>query len=149
MTAITPEDIARRPVRWIPREPPLEPGVVYARGPIAAALVARMLARDARKLEGLRGVATGEGLVVTGPEESLPWCDGVLYLGRASESSTLWLPCRIQPDVPLDLYERAVRTRTRAKGSIAVIPEHGLVLGLRRAETVDTEWLVRASRARQ
>jgi hypothetical protein len=45
-------------------------------------------------------------LLVVGDE--LPWADGVVYLGRDPDAPKLLLPTTLMPEVPVDLFERAL-----------------------------------------
>ncbi len=131
-----------RAVRWIAREPPLEPGAVFAAGESAGALLRRLARRPETALVELRGVAGAGALVILGPSHSLAWAEGVEYLGLEPGTRGLWLPTRRRPDVPIDLYERAVRSRVgRAGGALAVLPERGIVVSVDASARVDHAWL--------
>lgn len=98
-------------VTWVTREPPLVAGVALARDGAARKLAQRLLRASDEDLARWRGVA-GEAIVaVMGERETLPWVDGVTYLGRDPAAPSLWLPTTARPDVPLELFERALLAR--------------------------------------
>jgi hypothetical protein len=114
------------PFTFRPRAEPLAPLAVAARGPAAAALAARLLARDDAALARLSGVAGPSLLIALGPEGALPWVNGVLYLGRDLRAPALLLPTAIEPTVPLPLLERALLARApSAAVPLAVIVDAG------------------------
>lgn len=109
-------------VGWTLREPPLAAVAVVARGDVARRLVDRLLAEDDAALAGLQGVAGPGIVVVSGP--SLPWVDGVSYLGRDPEAPALWLPTTRRPSVPVDWLQGAVLRRCAEGASpVAVLAE--------------------------
>ncbi len=87
----SPRALARAPLALVARGDvfaPLAIAGLYARGAfVARALVTALRALEDARLHQLRGVRTStananDGLVVViGPEASLPWRDGVRYLG--------------------------------------------------------------------
>src|SRR5437868_15417633 len=86
-------------VHWRPREKPLAPVAVAARGFAALRLAQRLLAED-ELLERFEGVAGRELLVLQPnalqPCTDLPWVDGVQYLGKdpRSEERRVGKECR-------------------------------------------------------
>lgn len=110
-----PADELARPrvkVAWIAREPPLIPGVVVARDGVARKLARRLLRASDEDLARWRAVSGEALLAVMGERETLPWVDGVTYLGRDPAAPSLWLPTTLRPDVPVELFERALLART-------------------------------------
>ena len=101
-------------VNWRTRRVPLPPVGIAARGTVAQALAARLLALADEDLAQLDGVAGAGLLVITGDEARLPWADGVVYLGRDAAAPSLLLPTVWQPDVPATLLERALLQQTAA-----------------------------------
>src|SRR5215470_16947292 len=101
------QDIASIEVTWRARLFPLAPIGAAARGNAARALARRLLARDDEALGLLKGVAGSGVIIVLGEEESLPWVDGVSYLGRDERAPSLVLPTVLEPSVPPELFERA------------------------------------------
>jgi MoxR-vWA-beta-propeller ternary system domain bpX5 len=79
-------------------------------------------------------VSTSDVLVLLGEGQTLPWVDGVRYLGRDPLAPHLLLPTNRKPDVPVDLFERALIQRSPALAPFAVIPELGKVISLSSAK---------------
>lgn len=121
---------------WITREPPLVPCAVAASGEARVALLRRLLERE--DLAGLHG-ADGDGwIVVTGPEDLLPWADGVIYLGRDLGAQELYLPTTLAPNVPAALFSAAISSRALrhdAIGPYAVLPN--VILSLAGTRSID------------
>ncbi|RKH23742.1 hypothetical protein D7Y13_27845 [Corallococcus praedator] len=100
--------VAGLSVRWRPRAVPLEPVAVAGVGPVARALGARAARADDAMLESWSGVAGPDVLVLLGVAASLPWVEGVVYLGRDPLAPGLLLPCALEPEVAVSLLERAL-----------------------------------------
>ena len=144
------DDLARPRVRvaWITREPPLAPGVVVARGGVARRLARRLLRASDEDLARWRGVSGDATLAVVGERETLPWTDGVTYLGRDPAAPSLWLPTTLRPDVPVELFERALLARaSQVSPPLAVLVHEDVTDFLSLAEArpiaraVLTRWL--------
>jgi hypothetical protein len=130
----------RRPVRWRPTDAPLTAVAVAAIGDAATALARRLL--DRGDLASLRGVAGESLLVVLGAAESLPWCDGVIYLGQADGASGVLWPTTLQPDAPPVLVARALCAGVGSETlPLAVLPTHGLSVALGDARPIDADVL--------
>jgi hypothetical protein len=82
-----------------------------------------LLTREGGSLARLSGAAARSLLVVTGPEDDLPWADGVVYLGRDPAAPSLLLPTRALPNVPLALFERAMLRAHPTLGAPIVVAE--------------------------
>jgi hypothetical protein len=110
-------------VRWVQRGEPLPACACIARGAAARALANVLLAWDAARL-GRMIACAGEGLlVVLGEEADLPWLEGITYLGRDREAPHLLLPTSRRPDVPVDLFVRALAARVpEAARAGAILP---------------------------
>lgn len=122
---------------WQPRFRPLQAGAVAARGEAAHDLARRLLARDDEYLAKLSGVAGAQLLILLGESEALPWADGAIYLGHEPSTAALWMPTTLAPDVPLPLFERALRVRfSQLALPLAVLPQWNLVLPLGAAHTI-------------
>jgi hypothetical protein len=134
--AAEPPGTPALPVRWRARATPLEPVAVAARGPVAAALARRLLARDDDALGRLRGVAGPGLLILLGPHDQLPWIDGVCYLGRAADAPSLFLPTAIEPDVPEALLERALVARFARLVPLAVLTDPPMVAPVGQARPI-------------
>ena len=134
---------------WHPRTTPLAPVGVAAVGETARQLARRLLAEDDESLDLLEGVAGSGWLVVVGPEASLPWVDGVIYLGRDPAAPALLLPTVLSPSIPATLVEQAFLAQFPAlRPPLAVFPQPGNVISLgtarRIARTTLLKWLERA-----
>jgi hypothetical protein len=104
-------------ITFVPRAGSLDPVAVIAAGPVARALAHRLLRFADADLAVLRGVA-GDGLIVlVGDAASLPWVDGVVYLGRDADAPRLLLPTTLRPTVASDVFERAIARHAGQLGS--------------------------------
>jgi len=111
-------------VTWSLRSEPLVPCACIALGPVALVLARALLEWDATRLARVKACA-GEGvLVVLGERSDLPWTDGVTYLGRDQAAPHLLLPTNRRPDVPVDLFARAVAAHIpEATRAGAILPD--------------------------
>jgi hypothetical protein len=125
---VTRVDAPTLAVRFRPRAAPLAAVAAAARGPAAVALAARLLARDDAALAQLEGVAGPGLLLILGAAASLPWIDGVVYLGRDPAAPSLLLPTALEPDVPLPLFELAVLARAEGAPIAVLVDPPALVL---------------------
>jgi hypothetical protein len=129
-----------RGVRWLPTDTPLAPIGAAAIGPAAVALACRLLDRE--DLAPLRGVAGDRLLVVLGPADTLPWCDGVIYLGQAPDAPGALWPTTLQPDAPTALVARALTAGVQAPlWPVALLPAHHLRVPLGDARPIDRDTL--------
>jgi hypothetical protein len=129
----------RLPVRLLPREPPLAPCAVAARGEVAARLARRLLAcPDGDPVWGaLRGVGAPDLLVLVGEAAALPWVDGVVYLGRDDAAPSLLMPTTLAPEVDVGLFERALKARSISRGApLAVLVDPPALVALDDARTL-------------
>jgi hypothetical protein len=114
-------------------------------GPVALALARRVLEADDAALARWSGVAGPGVLVLLGDTESLPWVEGVVYLGRDAAAPALLLPCTLAPDVAPALLERALVARAQAGTPLAVLPRSARLVpvGAARSLSRDTvrTWL--------
>lgn len=95
-------------IRWRTLDEPRAPVGTVAAGSAAERLVRKILGFDDVQLARWRGVSTPDTIILLGEEESLPWTDGVLYISRDQRAPRLLLPTNRDPEVPLDLFERAL-----------------------------------------
>ncbi len=79
-------ELARVAVAWIPRDEPLAPIAVAARGAAASALAARLARSDDAALARLRGVAGPSLLIALGEGDALP--------GSTASSTSAAIPAR-------------------------------------------------------
>jgi hypothetical protein len=126
---------------WSPRAQPLPALAVAGVGPVALALARRVLAEQDAALARWSGVAGPGVLVLLGDSESLPWVDGVVYLGRDAAAPSLLLPCTLAPDVAPALLDRALVTRARVGTPLAVLPRSGHLVPVGAARPVSRETL--------
>lgn len=117
------------------------PIAVVACGEAAKKLAKKLVATEAGDLAKWKGVATPDTLVVLGETDSLPWVDGVSYLGADMDAPHLLLPTNREPNVPLDLLERALLRRSPFPPPLAIIPERNLVVSVANARYLAWEAL--------
>jgi hypothetical protein len=131
-------------INFAPRAGSLDPVAVIATGPVAAALAHRLLRLADADLAALRGVA-GDGLIaLMGGAASLPWVDGVVYLGCDADAPRLLLPTTLQPTVAADVFERAIaRHAGRQAGPWAILAAPPRVIPLADALAVERAHVLR------
>lgn len=126
---------------------PLSALAVAAVGPVALALARRVLAAGEVARDLWRGVAGPGVLVLLGDTESLPWVEGVVYLGRDPAAPALLLPCTLAPEVAPALLERALVARAAGATPLAVLPRSAHLVPVGAARPVSREsleaWLAR------
>ncbi|WP_223641419.1 hypothetical protein [Corallococcus sp. EGB] len=127
--------VAGLPVRWRPRDLPLEPVAVAGIGPVALALAHRAARAEDAVLASWTGVAGTDVLVLLGAAASLPWVDGAVYLGRDSLAPSLLLPCALEPEVAPPLLERALLAG-QGDAPLAVLPGPGVLVSVAAAQPV-------------
>jgi hypothetical protein len=130
---------ARIPLRWAPRDVPLRARAVVGVGAVARALGRRIAALDDAALRSFAAVAGDDVLVVLGDEESLPWVDGVAYLGRDETAPGLLLPTVLAPTVPAVLLEAAIRRRVARATLVAVLAAPAQLVDCGAARGIDRE----------
>lgn len=132
-------------ISWVPRETPLLPAAVAARGDAALRLARRLLLLDDESLARLEGVAGNELIVIKGAAEDLPWVEGVQYLGVDHDAPALLLPTNYEASLPKPLLARALAARAGESGTIAVLPQPALLVPMKSARSVSrqalTEWI--------
>jgi hypothetical protein len=130
--------LARVAVAWGPRDEPLAPLAVAARGRAARALAARLARCDDATLARLTGVAGPSLLIALGDGDVLPWVDGVVYLGRDPRAPSLLLPTALAPDVPVALLERALLGRGEALAApLALFVDPPALVGVGAARPIE------------
>ncbi|MGE0322988.1 MAG: hypothetical protein AB7K71_34030 [Polyangiaceae bacterium] len=142
-----------------PRPVPLEPLALVAHGEVAARLVQHLLTwpdqsqRGERCLADLRAARTADSLFVLAEPRSLPWVDGVQYLGRDTDAPELLLSTHVAPALPLSwlraaLARRASRLDLSAAPPLAVCLEPPRVVSLGAARKLCREDLLHWQRER-
>ena len=129
---------------WHARTSSLTPAGIVASGMTARALLTLLLQRSAEQLQPLSLVATRDLLVILGPNDALPWVDGVRYCAPDAGAPELWLPTHIVPHLPLDLVQSALLCRADSRPVLLWnAPEQ--ILPLSNAAAVDSallSWLI-------
>lgn len=98
--------------------------------------LAALLRLDDAALICLSGARAQESVAIVAAREgaSLPWADGIVYLGVDPEAPALLLPARLRPSVHPQLLERAILSKMPPESApVAVSPAAGRLLGLSRA----------------
>jgi hypothetical protein len=99
--------------------------------------------RDPDSLAKYKAVAAPGLLVILGEEKSLPWVDGVVYLGRDVQSPSLLFPTNLEPSVPAALLERSLATAHKYTGPIALLLDPPSIIKLTEARTIARASLVK------
>lgn len=115
-------------IQWRLRTEPLQPAALAAVGAAADQLLRQVLARDDSAIRAWKGVSTPDSIVLLGEEPTLPWVDGVIYLGRNPVAPQLLLPTTHDPGVPPDLLERALVRRCPFPPPLALFAERVISL---------------------
>ncbi|GIG19283.1 hypothetical protein Cch01nite_00070 [Cellulomonas chitinilytica] len=105
---------------WVVREPPLAAAAVTATGTAARLLAEETVRRLDTGASGLRAAGAGRRLLVLGPADELPWCDGARYLGW---DAGVLMPTGRRPSLPADLVAAAARRHLRGAPLVAVLPD--------------------------
>lgn len=135
---MTPKQIQ---ISWTPRRTPLTAIAAAARGEAAAKLVKRLLARDDAHLRLLRGVGSADLVLIAGPQDQLPWVDGVSYLGRVNGAPDILLPTNLQPTVPESLLARAI-AHAKMDPPVALLVDQRTLVSLAKALPLSRATLV-------
>jgi hypothetical protein len=130
-------------VKWRPRQQPLAPVGVVARGAAVARLAHRLLEDDDDSLSELRGVGGHGVLVILGEGERLPWVEGVTYLGRDEHAPALLMPTALEPSAPTSLLERAFAARFPSLLPCAVLTGPAALVPVAEARPVARETLLK------
>ena len=110
---------------------------------MAATSLAHRLLRDPESLSHYKGVAAPGLLVVLGEEKQLPWVDGVVYLGRDSDSPSLLFPTNLEPSVPAALLQRALALVHNQRGPCALLLDPPAIVPLSEARTIAQTSLIK------
>lgn len=92
--------MSRYRVSFRPRARFLEASAALASGEVVPRLLARLRDRSTSELEQLRAVHGPGLLALSGPRETLPWCEGLRYFGSDGASAPFLYPVDLEPDVP-------------------------------------------------
>jgi hypothetical protein len=126
----------KQPITFLTRIAPLVPECVVAVGPSSRLLAARVLEREDESLSALEGLATEDAILLFGEANVLPWIDGVSYLGRDPRAPLLYLPTTLEPDMPIELFERAI-VKQEGAVSFAVLVSPPLLIPTHERASVD------------
>jgi len=93
-------------------------------------MLQRLRVLDDEALSRLAGASQArQVLLLSCPQEHLPWVDGVVYLGTDPRAPGLRLPTALEPGpVPIQLFERSLRlafAEAAAGGPLGVAPAAG------------------------
>ena len=130
---------------WQERAPALAPAGLVSTGAQIRSLLLELERRDAQELQGLEIVAGAAIVCLLGPEDRLPWVDGVRYCAPAPDAPGLWLPTAVAPVLAADLVLAALERRV-GQGAVLLWPDPSLVLPLHGARAVTPRllaWLAR------
>jgi hypothetical protein len=116
-------------IHWQSRIDALSPCAMLVFDSAAIALAKKMMSFEDEKLHPFQGVRAKKMMLIMGDGESLPWTNGAVYLGRDTEAPAVLLPTTLKPNVPLDLFERALYERFRKLSPFAVLPEKIIPFG--------------------
>ena len=128
-------------IKWHFREQPRIPAAVVGFGDVAKDLARKLLASDQAKWPSLKGVAAADGIILLGEAASLPWVDGVSYLGSDERAPHLLLPTNREPNVPLDLLQQALIERSSFPPTLALIETRNTVVSLALARELSRDVL--------
>jgi hypothetical protein len=120
-----------------------------ASGETAKELAKKLLASDYTRWASWRAVATPNTIVLLGEGESLPWVDGVSYLGSDDRAPHLLLPTNREPSVPSDLLQQALIEQSPFPPPLAFIETRNIVVSLSQARELSRDmlksWLLTAT----
>ena len=105
-------------LRWSERDRPLPVAGVLLAGRQVSAFAQRLL-EPGVDLREVRLATAGEYLVAVGDEESVPWVDEAIWLGR---DGSILCPALLQPDLPVDLIARSLTQPRPARGLVVIVP---------------------------
>ncbi len=108
-------------IHWKNRLDSLQPSALVVFGISMIYLKDRLLLFDDEKLSSLQGVFAGDLLFITGKSENLPWIDGGIYLGKDQDAPSIFLPTNLRPDIPIDLFEKALLRKFAGQKPFAVV----------------------------
>ena len=100
-------------LQWYKREPAFEAAGLVAAQAVMPALLARLAEYSPEQLARLSAVACRDLLVILGPQEALPWVDGVRYCAPDPDAPNLWLATHVRPSISADLLQNTLRERAK------------------------------------
>jgi len=138
---MTTDEASLISLTWHVRAEPLAASAIVGYGIAGLQLGRRLLELGDESLALLKGVAGSGLLILTGDQKSLPWVDGVQYLGRDPAAPSLLVPTTLDSAVPIALLERVLARRFEHRSPLAVLPGLQLVAPLDVAREVARESL--------
>jgi len=126
-------------VRFVPRAEPLLASAIAAPRAVWPALVKRLLREPDASLAELRGAVTEQTAVIVGEASRLPWVDGLVFLGRDERAPRLLMPTALAPNVPMELFARALFKRHPDGVAPALLLDPMRVVDVRSASPLDRQ----------
>ena len=83
-------------------------------------LTEHLLTQEDKVLEAMAAVFFDDALFVKGESETLPWVDGIRYLGIDPDAPRLWIPTHTKPNVALGIFAAAIQKHAGIAGPLAV-----------------------------
>jgi len=116
-------------INWRNRFDALEPVAVIGFDDTARRLKEKLLSFDDGKLSSMQGVFAENLLFATAQTTDLPWVDGVVYLGKDARAASIFLPTNLRPDVPFDLFEKALLQKFAVHKPFAIVGNRIIPVG--------------------
>ncbi|HLM59814.1 MAG TPA: hypothetical protein VK308_03310 [Pyrinomonadaceae bacterium] len=116
-------------IHWQNRPDALAPCAMITSDAAALSLAEKLLSFDDEKLNSFQGVGAERMVLLTGDGESLPWANGAVYLGRDIQMPSVLLPTTLKPNIPLELFERALNEKFKALAPFVALPERIIPYG--------------------
>jgi hypothetical protein len=125
----------RLALTFTPRDTPLRASGVVAFGAHARSLARRVLASLEDTFADLEGVVGDDVIVFLGEETTLPFVDGVHYIGEEPGAHSVLVPTTHAPSVPVQWLDALLREQ-HVTLPVALVPRdealHVIPLGLAR-----------------
>lgn len=109
-------------IEWQNRNAALEPRALIAFNNAAISLAEKLLTFDDELLRSFQAVGGKQMILLAGTSENLPWTNGTIYLGRDARMPAALLPTTLEPNIPLELFELALKARFERLAPFAVLP---------------------------
>lgn len=116
-------------IKWKNRLDALEPLAIIGFDEMAKRLKEKLLSLDDEKLSLLQGVFGKNLLFAAGQTADLPWIDGVIYLGKDLQATSIFLPTNMRPEISLDLFEKTMLRRFSAQKPFAIVENRVIPVG--------------------
>ena len=116
-------------IHWQNRPDALAPCAMITFDAAALSLAEKLLSFDDEKLNDFQGVGAEKMVFLTGASERLPWTNGAVYLGRDAQMPSVLLPTTLKPNIPLELFERALNENFKTLAPFIALPERIIPYG--------------------